>query len=243
MLLELNRIRKSFGTVPVLSNVTYSFRAGGRYAVVGPNGSGKSTLLNVISGFTRPDGGTINFHGRNITRRSPGWLARSGVARTFQSVKVFGSLTARENVLIALRNKPDERVTGALLGASAASIPNLLAKANEALQQVGLEDHQGKLAAELSFGQQKLLHFAMVTVNAFDLLLLDEPVAGLEPKFVDVVLTRLMNSAEAIIVVEHSGEFIRRLSPEVLFLANGKIVASGPYDDVMNSPAARESYS
>ncbi len=242
VLLELKHISKSFGHARVLSDLSCEFDDNSVYALLGPNGSGKTTLFNLITGFIKPDHGTILFKDRNVRERPPVRLARDGIARTFQSVKLFRSLTVFENLLIALRDKPDDFLTGALLGSKSSSLKPWRERVGARLNEFHLYEDRGRRAGELSFGQQRLLHFAMATTNPFDIILLDEPVAGLQPRFVEEMLTRLKAIKKAMIVVEHNSDFLRQLRPEVLFLSAGKIIASGEYDEVMNNPRVRENY-
>jgi branched-chain amino acid transport system ATP-binding protein len=242
MLLSVEHVVKSFGQVCVLSDISCSFDFGRVYALVGANGSGKTTLFNLMTGLLQPDRGVVFFNGKNIRGRSTVRLAQSGVARTFQSVKAFQSLTVAENLLTALRNKPDEALWGALLRSHSDLSKPWHDRVDALLEEFHLYDHRTQLAGALSYGQQKLLHFAMITANPFEILLLDEPVAGLQPNFVEETLVRLRAIKKTIIVVEHDMNFIKQLQPEVLYLANGHIIARGTYDEVMGNQRVQETY-
>ena len=242
MLLSLQHIAKRFCGISVLLDVSCSFRDGCRYALVGANGSGKTTILNIVSGFIRADSGQATFNGRSISGRPAVQHARNGIARTFQSVKLFRSLSVFDNLLIALRDKPDEVLLGALIGRPAQLTDRWRNRISAVLTEYNLQNYSDHLAGELSYGQQKLLHYAMATVNPFELLLLDEPVAGLQPNSIDEMLVRLKAIDKAVVVVEHNMDFIRELDAEVLFLAEGRIIAQGTLDEVMSEQRVRESY-
>ncbi len=241
-MLEIRNICKHFDGVTVLRDVSFSFLEGEVYGVLGPNGSGKTTLLNIVSGYLRPDSGRAVFNGTNATGKSPAALARSGIARTFQSVKLFRSLSVRDNLSIALRGKPDENLWTAAVGKHAHSIPLWGERVEELLEEFHLSGVRQHLASELSFGQQKLLHLAMALANPSKLLLLDEPVGSLQSTFVEQISEKLRALKQTILIVEHNLDFIRQLVSEVLFLSGGKIIARGTFDEVMSNPKVRESY-
>ena len=241
-LLSLQCIEKRFDGVRVLSGLSFLFENMERYTLLGANGSGKTTLLNLISGFIQADAGKVVFKGKQIIGDSTFKVARRGIARTFQSIKLFGSHTVAENMFIALRGKPDETLWGALLGGPSNLTTAYREKVDEMLEEFHLQNHRAHLACELSYGQQKLLHFAMATANPFDILLLDEPVAGLQPEFVNEMLGRIKKIKKMVIVVEHNVDFIKGLESEVLFLANGRIIAHGRYDNLMSNKDVWSTY-
>lgn len=241
-LVEIQGVSKHFDGVAVLRDLTFSIESDVAYALLGPNGAGKTTLLNIIAGYLRPDRGRVTFRGHNVSNRSPARLARAGIARTFQSVKLFGTLSVKDNLLIALRDKPDENLWTAAFGKHADSIFRWNERVEQLLEEFYLTKVRGHRASELSFGQQKLLSLAMALANPSRLLLLDEPVGSLQSEIAEQISEKLRALKQTMLIVEHNLDFVREFASEILFLSGGKIIARGEFDDVMANPRVRESY-
>jgi ABC-type branched-subunit amino acid transport system ATPase component len=239
-------LRKSFGGIDALDGVTLEFPNTGTTAIIGPNGAGKTTLLNVMTGFSRPDAGECFFGDTKITRMAAYRIARLGIARTFQDLRLVQLVSVLDNVLTARPNQCGESLVPAItrIGIAKEESENR-AKSVELLEFVGLEDKEIHPAGELSYGQQKLLTLAVCLATEARVLFLDEPVAGVAPQMVDKIvslLRQLQEQDKTIIFIEHDIETVRRLADHVIVMDNGKIVAQGPPGDVMEKPEIMEAY-
>src|SRR6266702_1128838 len=184
--LRCESLNKSFDGVQALADVTIEFPSSGSVAVIGPNGAGKTTLLNVLTGILRPDGGRVSLGNHSLVGRPPHEIARLGVARTFQELRLIGHLSVLENVMLAYPNQRGEHLFRALFrfGLTKEEQTNK-AEALIQLQFVGLADRTTEPAGELSYGQQKLLTLACCLATKAHILLLDEPVAGVHPEMAE----------------------------------------------------------
>ena len=195
---------------------------------MGANGSGKSTLFNLITGFIKPHSGDIYFREKNITDYSPFKINRTGIGRTFQDLRLISKLTVRENVLLAMHGNPGDNWMKALLPPFFYSkeIKLLEEKADEMISEYFLQDVKNNLAGEISYGQQKLLNLACCVANGASLLLLDEPVAGINPEYrnkIDLLLKQLREKGKTILLIEHNTDFIGDVADKIFFLHEGKI--------------------
>ena len=218
------RVFKWFGGIKAVSNATFEIGGGRITAIIGPNGAGKSTLLNLITGFLRPDSGRICYGETSLIGRSPHIIARLGVCRTFQDLRLIRGLTVLDNLLLA---GADEH------------------RAQECLDVVGLPNHEEAYAGALSYGQQKLLTLACCLAAGSDHLLLDEPVAGVHPDLVEqveVVLKDLQRQGKTIVVIEHNLDFVKRVSDRVIVLAEGTIIAEGTASEVLSQKQVVDAY-
>jgi ABC-type branched-subunit amino acid transport system ATPase component len=245
--LRIEAVSKHFGAVVALSDVSCSVDKGEIVGLIGPNGAGKSTLFNVICGYERAEKGKVLLNGRNITSRQPYTIAKAGVGRTFQKLRLIRQISVLENVLVSFRNQPGEQL-GNVFFAQAKSA-RVEAKngdlALELLHGVGLESKAGAMADELSFGQQKLLSIVCAYAGAGTVLLLDEPVAGVAPHLIDTILEGIRKfamSGRAVLVIEHNVDAVLSLCHRVIFLAAGVNVCEGPPEQVRRDPRVIESY-
>ncbi|MGX9425432.1 MULTISPECIES: ABC transporter ATP-binding protein [Bradyrhizobium] len=211
LLLEATDISKAFGGLKALSNVNVSQRRGELLGMIGPNGSGKSTFVNVISGTLKPDSGEILLDGANIARRPQHVVARAGIARTFQAVKIFDKLTVLENVL-----------AGALGHSSMGT--KEVDEAREALARVGLTADLEQRAGALGLYDRRRLEFASRLISRPKLLMLDEPVGGLNPEEIRAMIGLIQSLREecGIFIIEHTMKVITSLADRVVVLVNGK---------------------
>ncbi len=246
--LKLQRIGKNFNGFWAVRDVTAGILPGRITAFVGPNGAGKTTLFHLITGELKPDEGKIHFNGKNITGYPPWKVARFGIGKQFQDVRVFENLTAIENVSLSLFRNGEDKALWAFrnfyrIGKKRREFEE---RGMEFLEFVGLEDKKTTLARELSFGQQKLLSFARLIAGDFDLLLLDEPTAGVSPMMIEKIvalLGRLKDErGKTIAIIEHNMSVVSKVADWVYFMHEGKVVFTGRTDHVLGHNEVRELY-
>ena len=227
--LEVAGVRKSFGGVTALSDVSLALEAGRIYGLIGPNGSGKTTLFNCITGLERPDGGAIVFDGARIDGCRPHRVARRGIGRTFQVIRVFPELTALENLTVVTRGARAEAE----------------ARARELLGFVKLERLAGEYAGNLSYGQQKLVEFVRVLMTDPSLILLDEPAAGVNRTLLNDLLeavARLRDRGKTVLLVEHDMKVVMGLCERLFVLDHGEKIAEGSPGDIQADERVIEAY-
>lgn len=235
-LLEVRGVAKSYGGLRVLRDVTLAVPPGSITGVIGPNGSGKSTLFDVITRYTQCDQGEIRFAGESILSLAPHQVSRRGLVRTFQLTRIFPTLTAAENLLVfAERARHPDRPGG--------TSGNDLVW--ETLEFVGLARLAAIEAGMLSYGQLKLLEIAQVLMLGPKMLMLDEPMAGINPGLVDEIVAHLLElrgRGLTLLLVEHNIPVIQRLCDSVAVLAAGQVMAYGRPDDVLQDREVREAF-
>ncbi len=240
--LEVHEMRKSFGGITAVDGVSFDVREGEILGLIGPNGCGKSTLFNCILGQLTPSAGEVRIDGKAVTGLRPSELNRLGVSRTFQLLQVFPKLSVRDNLILAGQEHQGSMLSR-LLGASDAGLTDA------AEQMIGffkLDHLAGEPAGGLSYGQQKLLDAAMAFMGGPRLVLLDEPAGGVNPTMLGDLKDRLtaMNRERkaTFVVIEHNMEFVMALCSRVMVMAEGKVLAIGPPDDIRQNPAVIEAY-
>jgi len=225
-ILQVERVRKTFGGVVANNDITLEVPAGKIVGLIGPNGSGKTTLFNSIVGYHLIDSGSVRFDGREISKLRVPRIARRGLLRTFQQTRIYGKMTCIENMLISTPQR--DRTWLSIVRKPPAADES---KAEDLLEFVGLYAKRRLLAGELSFGQQKLLEFGMALMNEPRLLLLDEPTAGINPTLINGLMQRLrrVNKELAItlLVIEHNMSVIMNLAEYIYCLAHGELLAQG----------------
>jgi len=245
--LKIDGVSKRFGGLQALDNASFAIERSKTTCLVGPNGAGKTTLFNVITGFTRPDAGTVTFEGKVISDLDPSRVIAAGIARTFQNLRVFEEMTALDNVIVYLA---DEAGTGPIEALfrplhTNACLRRKREAAYELLKEVKLEHKANDFVRNLSFGQQKLLCIARALATGATLLLLDEPTSGLSQSalsaMVDMVQA-LRERGHTLLVVEHNTRIVRRIADEIVFLDQGHTVAQGDPERIMNDPKLAEIY-
>jgi ABC-type branched-subunit amino acid transport system ATPase component len=246
MILRCEHLSKSFGGTRALADVSLEFPSSGVIAIIGPNGAGKTTLLHTLTGFLRPDHGRVLLDNSDLTRQPPHRIARLGIARTFQDLRLISQVTVLENVLLARPNQKGERLLPALFrfGVGKEEESNREA-AFKLLYFVGLKDQAGELAGELSYGQQKLLTLACCLATEAKILLLDEPVAGVHPEMASKILgllARLRDQGKLIVFIEHDIAAVRQIADQVIVMDEGKIIAQGNPAEVLERPEIIEAY-
>jgi len=245
--LEINNLTRTFDGVKALDDVSFSVEEKTITGLIGPNGAGKTTLFNVISGFLKPDCGKIYYNSFDITAEHPYKIVQLGIGRLWQDVRVFPKLTVRENVLVSRLNQPGENplVSFFLSKRVKETERENLENAQKWIEFVELKEEINKYAQDLSYGEQKLLALTRLLSGNSNLLLLDEPATGIHPKMLSKIhflLKSLLNLGKTIIIIEHSIRFVMEISDMILLMDDGKIVASGTPEDLINSPIMKKIY-
>ena len=240
-LLEVRDLSKHFFHLPALKRVSLRVEGGELLGLIGPNGSGKTTLFNCVTGILRASGGHVRFDGEDITRLTADGVYRRGISRTFQLIQVFPDMTVRENLLMAVQER-----TGTLLS-------RLLRRdereetdrARGLVEYLGLSGVEDNLAANLSYGQQKLLDFGMALMANPRLVLLDEPMAGVNPTMVKTLVSRIRDlnaRGYTFVVIEHNMDVVMSLCGRIVVLSQGAAIAEGTPEEIRNNPAVMDAY-
>jgi ABC-type branched-subunit amino acid transport system ATPase component len=244
--LRCDSLHKTFDGTHALAGVTLQFPSTGITGIIGPNGAGKTTLINLLTGFIRPDAGRCFLGHRDITREAPHRIARLGLTRTFQDLRVIQQITVLDNVMLACPNQRGEKLFYAVFrfGVAAEEAQNR-EEALRLLEFVGLETKANELAGELSYGEQKLLTLACCLATEAHTLLLDEPVSGVHPEMAThtlELLRKLRQEGKSIIFIEHDISAVRRIADVVIVMDEGKVIAQGAPGEVMERPEIMEAY-
>ena len=240
-LLEVSDVSKRYGGVIANSHVSLNVPQGAIIGLIGPNGSGKTTLFNSIAGAHPIDGGSIRFDGREISTLRVPQIARLGLLRTYQQTRVFRQMNCLANMLVSEASK--EAALGAMIERPTA---DQRGRAEELLEFVGLSSKRDLPAGSLSFGQQKLLEFAMALMGGPRLLLLDEPTAGINPTLINGLVDRLRRAREALgitlLVIEHNMRVMMNLAEHIYCMARGEVLAEGKPAEIQNDPRVIAAY-
>jgi ABC-type branched-subunit amino acid transport system ATPase component len=245
--LEVTDLHKSFGGVRAVNGCTFSVAQGSITGLVGPNGAGKSTVINLISGLVRPDRGVVRLDGAEIGGRSMEWISRRGLVRTFQVAREWPALTVLENVIAAAPAGGREAIWRALFARRAlrAEEQALEVRALTLLERLRLAPLAGERAGRLSGGQKRLLEFARVAMAAPAIVLLDEPLAGVNPVLAEelrAAITDLRDRGVTVLIVEHNLGFVERTCDHVIVMATGQVIGEGTMSDLRRSPRVVEAY-
>jgi ABC-type branched-subunit amino acid transport system ATPase component len=246
-LLAATDVRKAFGGIVALDQVTIEVDPTRVTALIGPNGAGKTTLFNIITGFDRANEGQITFDGIRTERLAPWRIARMGIVRTFQTPVGFPTMTVWENLVVAGSDTGSNTPLAAVFGRrqGRAEQRELTAKATEILDDLGLGDLIDARIGELSAGDRKLVEFARQLMCEPRLLLLDEPAAGVNPEYMNrlsEIIRRIHDRGIALLVIDHNLSFVLGVADHVYVLSAGKVIAEGPPDEVSVDPTVREIY-
>ncbi len=244
-LLELRGLERYFGGVKAVDGVSMTVKTGEIHGLIGPNGSGKSTAVNVISGLYVPTGGDMLLRGNPLPVGSLFKVARTGVARTFQNLQLFGELSALDNVMVALKDVYRSPLPMVLLGLARAEEQRASAAALALLDLVGLGEQARSLAKDLTYGDQRFLEIARALARKPELLILDEPAAGLAHPDVNKlmeIIRRIHEQGISIILIEHHMDVISELCGVVTVLDGGRIIAAGTAEQVKRDPKVIEAY-
>lgn len=245
--LRVEGITKSFGSLKALDDVTLDVEDRSITILIGPNGSGKTTIINVVSGFYGPDRGKVTLREKDITGLSPHEIYAMGLVRTFQIPSVFGKLTALENLLVARKGNPGESFTKSLIRSRwERDEREGVEKAVSVLEILGIGKSWDTLASNLSGGQMKLLEIGRALMSDSSLILLDEPISGINPTLAHEIFNKLVQLRDerglTFFIVEHRLDIALRYVDSAVAMAYGSVVANGTPQDVMKDPRVVEAY-
>ena len=246
-MLKLSNVSKRFGGLSVLQDVSFAVPEGQVFGLIGPNGAGKTTVFNLITGLLAPSGGAIEFGGKSLVGVKPHLITRLGLGRTFQNIRIFKEMTLIENVVVGMHAQLDYGVPGWLfsLPAFRAQEQRARDRAHELLGWVGLDAKAEDTADNLSYGDQRKLELARALATNPKLLLLDEPVAGMnsgEKVELMGVITKIAERGFTVFMIEHDMRFVMGLCQRIAVLNFGKIIAEGTPDQIKNNPDVIEAY-
>ena len=239
--LELQDIHHDFSGLQVLSGVDLAVRGGDRHAVIGPNGAGKSTLFNIITGRFAPRRGRVRYRERDITGASPHRIARLGIGRSFQIINTFPRLSVFENVRGAVLSRRRMRLDAWSLLDRASDVRR---ESEEVLELVGLLDRRNTPASELSYGEQRELEIALTVATRPELILLDEPTAGLNSEDTRraIGLIRRVTEGKTLVMVEHDMDVVFNLADRISVIYYGRVLATGAPDEIRASEEVKRAY-
>ena len=240
--LKVSGLKKAYGAIQAVNGVSFEVRPGEIFGVIGPNGSGKTTMFNSVLGQISPDEGAIELKGESITGLSPLELNRRGVGRTFQTLQVFGKMTVRDNLLVAAQEHKGSMFSRLF----APGDSGLGDKADELIDLFRIRHVADQPAGSLSYGQQKLVDIAMAFMSEPDLVLLDEPCAGVNPSLVGGIATLLkeLNRTRkgSFVVIEHNMDFVMDLCHRVMVMVEGQVMAIGTPDEIRANKQVLDAY-
>jgi branched-chain amino acid transport system ATP-binding protein len=246
-MLSIKALTKRFDGVIAVNNVEFDIFPGEIISLIGPNGSGKTTLFNCVTGFLKPEKGIINFNGKNIVNQNPSRIALSGICRTFQNVRVLPSLTVKQNLMVSLQQHQEENILNRAMRIKSIRDFDIISseKAEEIMEQVGLTDLQNEEVHNLVYGQRKLLEFACALIPNPDLIMLDEPAAGVSTAMVDQMkenIVKLNQIGKTFLIVEHNMGVVMDISHRIVVLDHGKKIAEGKPHEIREDVLVREAY-
>jgi len=241
-LLKVTDLKKAYGAIQAVGGVSFEVMPGEIFGVIGPNGSGKTTMFNSVLGQIEPDAGRIELKGQDITGLSPQQLNQRGVGRTFQTLQVFSKMSVRDNLLVAAQEHQGSMWSRMF----APGDSGLGAKADALIDQFRIRHVADKKAGELSYGQQKLVDIAMAFMSEPDLVLLDEPCAGVNPSLVGGIssLLKELNKTQkgSFVVIEHNMDFVMDLCHRILVMVEGKVIAVGTPAEIRANRQVLDAY-
>ena len=245
--LKVTNLKKSFGGLKAVDVQSLNLNTNELTSIIGPNGAGKTTFFDLISGFQDSDEGKVYLNDKNITRSQPYSIARLGMIRTFQLTKVFDRMTVLENMMFSASTVNNDSFIRSLirLPSQKTTEKNIKEKSFEIMKDLNIDHMANSYARELSGGQKKLLELGRSIINDPDILLLDEPLAGVNPKLAEEILQIILNLSEkgiSILMVEHNIEAVMKISQRVIVLAEGMVIADDTPENVRNDEKVIEAY-
>lgn len=247
VVLEARGISKRFGGIVAAEDLNLDLRQGTITALVGPNGAGKTTVFNLLTGFIRPDSGSVKLDGRELVGMEPHRIAQLGLVRSFQDVRLMMRITCLQNVMLAVQDQAGERLAPLFFGGSAASRAEdrVREQAMSWLRFVGMADFADVPAGALSYGQSKLISLARLLATEAPVLLLDEPASGIDTRWVESMLQLIeavRDQGRTVCIVEHNLHVVGRLADHTYFMELGRITAQGSIEELTSSPELAEAY-
>jgi len=247
ILLRLDALSKSFGGLQAVNDLSFGVKAGTITSLIGGNGAGKTTAFNLVTGNLAPDAGHIYFRDARVDGLPPHKVARAGIARGFQELRLFNRLSARDNIEAAVPNQRGESIIRSLIGGSGLKQERKAteARSDALLRDLTIESQADALAERLSYGQQKLLSLGRLLAAEGELLMLDEPTSGLSPSMVEDFCSRmraLTQAGKTILLIEHNVEIVMRLSDWIIVMHQGEKIAEGKPQDVRNNVTVMHTY-
>ena len=245
--LEIEDLNKSFDGVKALADFSCSLEQGTILGLIGSNGAGKTTLFNVITGFIPAESGRISLRGIDLHKKPAYKIANLGIARTFQDLRLIRQLSVLENVLLSLRNQLGENLGNVFFRFKTTSEQEIENRKRSIvmLEDVGLVDKLDDSASDLSYGQQKLLSLVCCLASGADILLLDEPIAGIAPVMIEKILSiirDLPKQGKSVVIIEHNLEAVMQVCERVIFMDAGEKICEGTPQEVYNDPRVIETY-
>jgi branched-chain amino acid transport system ATP-binding protein len=244
--LKVSNLKKAYGAIQAVGGVSFEVMPGEIFGVIGPNGSGKTTMFNSVLGQIKPDAGTIELNGKDVTQAGPLELSRLGVGRTFQTLQVFGKMTVRDNLIVAAQEHQ-----GSMFGRMFAPTDSGLgAKADALIDQFRIRHVAHLQAGTLSYGQQKLVDIAMAFMSEPALVLLDEPCAGVNPSLVGGISSLLkelnrnpkFGKQSSFVVIEHNMDFVMDLCHRIMVMVEGEVMAIGTPAEIRANKQVLDAY-
>ena len=246
-IISVKNLQKSFGGLKAVDVNELTFMERQLTSIIGPNGAGKTTFFDLISGFQNADSGEVFLNEKNISNSQPYKIARMGMVRTFQLTKVFDRMTVMDNLLFSGSDINNDSFLNSIIKLNSQKLyeNNLKEKAKEIMKDLNIDHMANSYARELSGGQKKLLELARAIINDPEILLLDEPLAGVNPKLAEDILSlikRLSDNGITIIMVEHNIEAVMKISERIVVLAEGSLIADGNPNQIRNDKNVIEAY-
>ncbi len=242
-MLKVQNLSKHFGGIKAVDNCSFEIKKGKITALIGPNGSGKSTMFNLICGILKENSGRIFIEEKDISKMRIYQISNQGISRLFQQSRLFNNLTVKENLLLALDNE-DTKFLKNLFYMHVHEKKDE-EKIRKQLDLVGMRKFEGEIAGNLSYGQKRLIEIIRAIIKPHNLLMLDEPVAGVNPKLrreIAKILVELKKSGETILFIEHDIDFTLKIADEVIVMDGGKIIAQGTPKQIKNNKQVLEAY-
>ncbi len=241
VILKTDRLSKNFGGLTATNNVTLEFERGQVHAIIGPNGAGKTTLINLLSGDLLPNDGDILFNGRNITSLPPNKISQMGIGRSYQKTNIFAEFTCFENCWVAAQSRLN---TSLRFFRPARHLKIVEERTEKALELCGLSPRRDSRASAMSYGEQRQLEIGMMLATEPELLLLDEPLAGMgsDESLQVIELLRRLAKDHTLILIEHDMDAVFSIADRLTVMVNGRVLETGTVEQIRSSQAVQEAY-